>query len=178
MFHFYLKDSQEKQVFSLEFDWKTSFISSHDRIWSRYSEMNKFRISIQRLIFPKITNKQNKKFLTQYIFFNRHHILLDFQWKQAIRKLSGMNFNYNYRLYLVLSKFPFTKIWSIQEYKQQESWSNKNYPHMFWIYWICSTPGIISNTAENIQILVTCSSFYIISNFYIIFDYKLLWLTS
>ena len=95
-----------------------------------------------------------------------------------MRKLSGINFNYNYRLYLVLSKFPFTKIWSIQEYKQPESWSNKNYPHMFWIYWICSTPSIISNTVENTQILVTCFSFYIISNFYIIFDYKLLRLTS
>ena len=55
-----------------------------------------------------------------------------------MRKLSE-NFNYTYRLHLVLViRIYFDKIWFIQKYKQQESWWNKksfsyvvNYLNMF-----------------------------------------------
>ena len=55
-----------------------------------------------------------------------------------MRKLSE-NFNYTYRLHLVLViRIYFDKVWFIQKYKQQESWWNKksfsyvaNYLNMF-----------------------------------------------
>ena len=76
-----------------------------------------------------------------------------------------INFNYTYNMHSVLvTELTSTKIWFIQKYKQQESWSNKNHRHKFLIYWICSTPGIRSIKAANIQILVICFLFYIIPN--------------
>ena len=36
------------------------------------------------------------------IFFNRHQVFLNLQYRQAMRKLSSINFNYTNRLHLVL----------------------------------------------------------------------------
>ena len=70
-------------------------------------------------------------------------------------KLSDVNFNYlqasscsSYQN-LLWQKFDLS-----QKYKQQQSWSNKNRPHKFPIYWIWS------NTAANKQFFVIYFPFH------------------
>ena len=83
LFNFCLK---QKQVFGLELYWN-------------------YLHHLQQ----KQKTKVKKKILTQWIlgftaihFFNRNQVFLNFQSKQAVRKLSAVNFNYTYRLHLVL----------------------------------------------------------------------------
>ena len=91
----------------------TSFISFPEGI----SSITKKQVSTVRCRFQLGNFKYNKNkkqkskqnFLTQWIlgfieihFFNRNQVFLNFQWKKAVRKLSGVNFNYTYRLHLVL----------------------------------------------------------------------------
>ena len=86
-------------------------------------------------------------------FVDRNQVFLNFQWKQAVRKLSGVDFNYSYRLHVVLIiRIYFDKNLIYSDKSSKNPDETKNHSRMFPIYWICSTPSIISNTTTNIQL--------------------------
>ena len=55
-------------------------------------------------------------------FAERHQVFLNFQWKQAMRKLSGINFNYTNRRHL----FPVNQNLLWQKFELSHSTSSKN----------------------------------------------------
>ena len=71
----------------------------------------------------------------QYMFcyiFSKRKSYEKSQWYKTSTTVTGF-------ILSQLSVFNLTKIWFSLNYRQQESRPNKNHPHNFPVYWICST---------------------------------------
>ena len=70
--------------------------------------------------------------LTAIKCFKRHQFFQNFQKKQATKRFSGINFNYNYRFHLFLViRIYFDKNLIYPEVPSARMWSNKNHPYNF-----------------------------------------------
>ena len=104
-------------------------------------------------IKPKKRNLKQRLLIQWFFVFIAIHIVI--HSKQSVRKLSDTNFNYTERRHFALvSEFSLTKIWESRSTSSKNPDLRKTLPHKFPIYWICSTPSIISNKAANTQTLV------------------------